>query len=75
MTRSCARPDCSQPASATLSYDYDGAQGWLDELVATPHPMLHDLCTRHADSLSVPRGWRLEDRRRSAPLFSDALAS
>lgn len=25
--------------------------------------MTHDLCLRHADSLTVPQGWTLEDRR------------
>jgi hypothetical protein len=34
--------------------------------------MTHDLCARHADTLSVPRGWILQDRRTSVtPLFSD----
>jgi hypothetical protein len=25
--------------------------------------MTHDLCGRHADTMSVPRGWTLHDRR------------
>ena len=29
--------------------------------------MTHDLCDAHADRLSVPRGWQLEDRRIVAP--------
>jgi hypothetical protein len=33
--------------------------------------MTHDLCERHADGLSVPRGWRLEDRRIVEPLFRE----
>jgi len=36
---------------------------WLESLSPEPHPMTHDLCDRHADRLSVPNGWRLEDRR------------
>jgi hypothetical protein len=77
MTRSCARPGCSRPATATLSYDYAKRAAWTERLTVEPHPMTHDLCDAHADALSVPRGWRLEDRRTVAPLFrdSDALAS
>jgi hypothetical protein len=33
--------------------------------------MTHDLCDRHAASLSVPRGWRLEDRRVVEQLFRE----
>jgi len=78
MTRHCARPGCGQPASATLTYDYAGQGAWLERLSSEPHPMTHDLCDAHADRLSVPRGWRLEDRRVVAPLvprFAEALAS
>lgn len=63
MTRHCARPGCSESAAATLTYDYSGGTAWMDKLAPEPHPMSHDLCTGHADRLSVPRGWRLEDRR------------
>jgi hypothetical protein len=63
MTRLCARPGCSEPATATLSYDYHGQAVWLDTLAYEPHPSAHDLCTRHADRLSAPRGWDLHDRR------------
>lgn len=41
--------------------------------------MAHDLCTVHGDSLTVPRGWKLEDRRRVSALFpqyqAETLAS
>ena len=63
MTRSCARPGCSLPAVATLSYDYGDRTVWLEPLHAQSHPANHDLCARHADRLSPPNGWRLEDRR------------
>jgi len=63
VTRSCARPACGGPAAATLAYDYAGRAVWLESLSPEPHPMTHDLCDRHADRLSVPNGWRLEDRR------------
>ena len=67
MSRQCARPGCNQAASATLTYDYRGQTAWLDRLATESHPMTHDLCEPHADRLSVPQGWRLEDRRVVAP--------
>jgi hypothetical protein len=50
-------------------YDYGNRSAWVDALSSEPHPMRHDLCARHADSLSVPRGWYLDDRRVAEPLF------
>jgi hypothetical protein len=78
VTRHCARPGCGQPATATLTYDYGAQAAWLERLALEPHPMTHDLCEAHADRLSVPRGWRLDDRRVVAPLlprFEAQLAS
>jgi hypothetical protein len=81
MNRQCARPGCSAAASATLVYDYKQRITWLDPLAAEAHPMAYDLCPDHADAMTVPRGWRLEDRRDLRPLvrpaippFEDALA-
>jgi hypothetical protein len=67
-SRHCARPGCGQPATATLTYDYRGQAAWLERLSPEAHPMTHDLCDAHADRLSVPLGWRLEDRRVVSPL-------
>ena len=78
MRRSCARPACGGLATATLSYDYANATVWLEALAAEAHPMVHDLCDRHAARLSVPQGWELVDRRAVATLpadFDRALAS
>ena len=46
---------------------------WILHLSDHAHPMNHDLCGRHADTLAVPRGWRLDDQRRIEvmPLFAD----
>lgn len=63
MTRQCCRPGCSAAASATLAYDYRQRTTWLDPLAAESHPMSYDLCDNHASAQTVPRGWRLEDRR------------
>ena len=36
---------------------------WLEDLAAEDHPMVHDLCLLHADTVRVPRGWELRDGR------------
>lgn len=77
MTRLCARPSCSEVACATLRYDYKQRITWLDPLADESHPMAYDLCLGHARAMTVPRGWRLEDRsglRPAVPPFEDALA-
>lgn len=48
---------------ATLTYDYQARVTWLDVLAGDRHPMSYDLCAGHAGAMTVPRGWRLEDRR------------
>lgn len=47
----------------TLSYQYARSIVWLDELSVERDPHSYDLCQRHTTRLSVPNGWRLEDRR------------
>jgi hypothetical protein len=75
MGRHCDKPGCNNPGTATLTYDYANRVAWVDRLADDDHPMTHDLCDRHADRLSVPQGWRLEDRRVVQPLFRTSLAS
>lgn len=62
MTRRCARPGCNDVAVVTLGFDYRARVTWLDPLAAESHPMAYDLCDQHATAMTVPRGWRLEDR-------------
>jgi hypothetical protein len=66
MSRQCARPGCSTAASATLLYDYRERTSSLEPLSDEVHPMAYDLCETHADALTVPRGWRLDDNRPGA---------
>ena len=61
--RHCSRSGCSERAAVTLTYDYRHSHVWLDELIAERDPHAYDLCARHAERLSVPHGWRLDDRR------------
>ncbi|HPB46196.1 MAG: DUF3499 domain-containing protein [Microthrixaceae bacterium] len=71
MSRTCARPGCDRHAVATLSYNYANSVVFLEDLAPQAHPMVHDLCGPHADTLRVPRGWTLQDSRRvtSLPMF------
>ena len=68
MQRQCSRTGCAEPAAVTLTYQYGQAQVWLDDLTAEREPHGYDLCERHTAKLSVPNGWRLDDRRHAESL-------
>lgn len=71
MARQCSRTGCSRTATATMTYGYAARAAWIDDLDPEHSPSGYDLCAEHADRLSVPQGWRREDRRVVAqPLFS-----
>ena len=70
MARHCSRTGCAAPADATLTYQYGRALVWIDDLADERDPHSYDLCSRHAARLSVPNGWRLDDRRVSRELVS-----
>lgn len=61
--RQCSRSGCSDAAAVTLSYHYGQSQVWIDRLTPEREPHCYDMCDRHAEGLSVPRGWHLDDRR------------
>ncbi len=61
--RQCSRTGCAERASVTLTYHYGRSHVWLDDLSRDRDPHAYDLCDRHADRLSVPSGWSLDDRR------------
>ena len=61
--RQCSRTGCSDSAAVTLSYDYRSSHVWIDHLTPEREPHLYDMCERHAEKLSVMRGWQLDDRR------------
>jgi len=56
------RPGCDRPAEARLSYDTISCQVWLDQMPDRLGPV-QEICQFHAARLTVPRGWRLNDRR------------
>ena len=55
--RQCSRPSCSNAAAATLTYVYDDSTVVVGQLSAQAEPHAYDLCARHAESFSAPRGW------------------
>ena len=63
VSRQCSRSGCAESAAVTLTYNYGRQQVWIDALLPEREPDVYDLCERHADRLSVPHGWHLEDRR------------
>jgi hypothetical protein len=69
MTRQCSRPGCAEQATATLTYEYRRGAAWIDALLSERDPHAYDLCERHAGRVSVPHGWRLDDRRAGAGLL------
>ena len=61
--RTCSRAGCGWPAVATLSFDYQNSQAWLEDLRPRHDPATYDLCSVHAERCSPPKGWGWEDRR------------
>jgi Protein of unknown function (DUF3499) len=61
--RGCAKAGCEQPAGATIGLRYGDRVVVMADLAPRLDPNLLELCERHADALTVPRGWVAEDRR------------
>jgi hypothetical protein len=52
-----------------VSYGIDKAQllVWVDNRAVPERELAGRLCRRHANALSVPRGWTIDDRRDAVP--------
>lgn len=61
--RLCTKTGCSEHAAATLTYEYQNSQVWIDGLTPEREPHSYDLCRDHARRLTAPRGWDVVDRR------------
>lgn len=72
--RRCDRPDCSRPASASLSYRYAEQRVWVGTLEPAEGESQHCLCGAHADRLRVPEGWELVDLRADVLAAIEAVA-
>lgn len=75
-TRPCSKVGCPDSAVATLTYVYSDSTAVLGPLATNAEPHTYDLCARHAERLTVPRGWdvvRLAAEFEPAPPSSDDL--
>jgi hypothetical protein len=72
--RLCDRPACGATSTVALTFQYANRRVWLDDLPDDPDPSMIELCTFHADRVSVPVGWSGEDRRSVASDRSESLA-
>ena len=70
--RLCERPGCSHPAEVSYGIDKSRLLVWVDNRAPSERELTGRLCKRHADSLVVPRGWSLDDRREPVPLLFPA---
>jgi len=63
---------------ATLTYVYSDSTAVLGPLATYAEPHCYDLCSQHAERLTVPRGWEVvrlaSDAEPSGPSHDDLLA-
>ena len=64
VARKCSRTACSAKPTVTLSFQYNRAVVWIDDLLDEEDPHSYDLCPKHGERVTAPTGWHLEDRRR-----------
>ena len=69
MRRLCERPGCGGAASVSYGIDNDKLIVWIDSAPAVDPARAGTLCRRHADALSVPKGWSIDDRRQAIPML------
>ncbi len=67
MARLCERPGCSQPAEVIYGISAEQLMVWIESLDQAVAYRAGVLCRRHADSMVVPLGWMLDDRREAMP--------
>ena len=57
--RRCSKPSCTGAAVATLTYVYADQTAVLGPLATYAEPHCYDLCARHADRMTAPKGWEV----------------
>ncbi len=57
--RQCSRSACQRAAISTLTYVYADSTAVLGPLATYAEPHSYDLCSLHAERLTVPRGWEV----------------
>jgi hypothetical protein len=65
MSKLCERPGCSNPGEAAYGMVAEDLLFWIEPLDRHPAGTANVLCRRHADAMTVPRGWTLDDRRQA----------
>jgi hypothetical protein len=71
----CSRIGCSGDAVATFCFDARATLVWVDTLEPDRGTGAGVLCVQHADALTPPLGWHLQDRRTGRPrLWEDRPA-
>ncbi|RAX21352.1 DUF3499 domain-containing protein, partial [Actinomyces sp. Z5] len=76
--RHCRRPGCENPAVATLTSVYADSTIVLGPLATEAQPEAYDLCEKHVESFTAPRGWqviRLATDFQPAPPSEDDLTA
>jgi hypothetical protein len=63
----CSRIGCGAVAVATFCFDARATLVWVDALDPDRGTGAGVLCVDHADALTPPRGWYLQDRRTGRP--------
>ena len=77
LTRQCSRTACGQGAVSTLTYVYAEQTAVLGPLATYAEPHSYDMCSRHAASMTAPRGWdivRLDPPEGTSPPADDLVA-
>ncbi len=57
--RPCSKVGCTRDAVSTLTYDYGDSMAVLGPLSLSREPHTYDLCSIHAERMSVPQGWQV----------------
>jgi hypothetical protein len=77
-SRRCSRTACDRPAVTTLTYVYADQTAVLGPLATYAEPHAYDLCDKHSERLSAPRGWEVlrlvSDLSPRGPSDDDLLA-
>ncbi len=63
----CERPLCQEIATVEYSMNAQALLVTLENFAPVGNERRNCLCMKHADRLSVPRGWSIDDRRESVP--------
>lgn len=67
VSKLCEHQGCSEIGAAEYGMVPEDLLFWIAPMAGTPHDDQNVLCRRHADAMSVPRGWTLDDRREEIP--------